>query len=312
MSKHTTLANLSMAEETEKSWSSVLKLWLSLTKPRIVISIALTALIGFVLHPQFLSTPFWVSIVLVLAVALATAGGAVMNHYLERDTDKLMQRTKNRPLPSARINTPRHSLWFGLGLTGLGLVLCYTFLGIWSTFYLACGAFSYVVLYTAWLKHRSIWSVPVGGIAGAFAVWVGSSVGGADLTFDAWFFALALHFWSPAHFWNFAAYQRDDYRKAGIPQLPEKIGIVRSNIWIAIHTVAVIACSMALAIWGTAGWLYGTLALASGLIFLYFNIKNIFNPSDALSRKNFIYSLIYLTMLFVAILADFYFRLFFT
>ena len=311
MSKYMITANIKMGGMAEEhSWWNVVKLWGSMTKPRIVISISLTALIGFVLHPNFLSFPFWMSSVLVLSVALATAGGAVLNHYLERESDKLMERTKNRPLPSGKIKIPQRSFWFGISLTSIGIFLCYRFLGTASAVYLFLGAFSYVVIYTAWLKHRSIWNVPVGGICGMFAVWVGSSVGGGGLTLEGWFFGLMLHFWSPAHFWNFAVYQRNDYRKAGIPQLPEVVGIVPTNCWIAAHTVAVIFFSVGLAIWGSPGWLYAGIALTSGSIFLFFNLLNIVHPSDALSRKNFIYSLIYLTALFFGIIVDFYFQLF--
>lgn len=311
MLKYSTIANIKLdGQAKEQSMWNEVKVWLSMTKPKIVISIALTALLGFVLHPNFLSFPFWVSFVLLVSVALATGGGAVLNHYLERDTDGLMARTKDRPLPSGKIHSPFQALGFGLLLTGAGLGLCYYALGMASTIYLFFGAFSYVVIYTAWLKHRSIWNVPVGGIAGAFAVWVGSTVGGGSLTLESWFLGLTLHFWSPAHFWNFAVYQREDYRKAGIPQLPEKIGIVPTNGWIAVHTLAVLFFSVGLAIWGSPGWLYGTIAFLSGSIFLYFNVLNIINPSDALSRKNFILSLIYLTVLFFGIILDFYYQLF--
>ncbi|MBF0276295.1 MAG: protoheme IX farnesyltransferase [SAR324 cluster bacterium] len=311
MSKYLITANVKVVGETEEgSLWNVVKLCCSMTKPRIVISISLSALIGFVLHPNFLSFPFWMSSVLVLSVALTTAGGAVLNHYLERESDKFMERTKNRPLPSGKLRDPQQSFWFGISLAGIGIFLSYQFLGTASAVYLFLGAFSYVVIYTAWLKHRSIWNVPVGGICGTFAVFVGSSVGGGALTLESCLFGMMLHFWSPAHFWNFAVYQRNDYRKAGIPQLPEVVGIVPTNCWIAAHTIAVIFCSAGLAFWGSPGWLFGGIALISGFLFLFFNLLNIVDPSDALSRKNFIFSLIYLTALFLGIVVDFYFQFF--
>ncbi len=313
MSKHAAVLDLKahLSSTRISSYWSDFKLLISMTKPKIVISIALTALIGFVLHPSFLSFPVWTSLILVISVVLGTAGGAVLNHYLERETDKLMERTKERPLPSGKLTLPAQSaLWFGIILTMLGVSLCYAFLGVASAVCLFLGAFAYVVIYTMWLKPRSVWNVPIGGIAGSFAVLVGSNVGALNVTSESIFFALVLFFWSPAHFWNFAIYRRDDYAKAGIPFLPETVGINRTNCWIAVHTIAVILSSMGLAIWGNPGWLYGTIALASGSVFLFFNICNILHPSDALSKKNFIYSLIYLTTLFFGVIVDFYYQLF--
>ena len=281
-----------------------IKLFHSLTKPRIYIAIAITGLMGLVLQSGFSSYSIWISISLLISTILASAGSAAFNHYIERDSDRLMDRTKNRPLVTGAIASPKQALWFAWGLTVAGLGLCYVTLGAISAFWLAMGFITYVVIYTMWLKHSSLWNVTIGGLSSSFAILAGDTAITGEITMGGFALATLLFFWNPAHFWNLSVRLQDDFGKAKIPTLSLVIG-ERNTVWaILAHVVGVIASSIWLGMITELGSVYMSVAVFSGAALLLLNVQNLSELSRGKFLRNFISSHMYLLILFVGIGLD--------
>jgi protoheme IX farnesyltransferase len=178
---------------------------------------------------------------LFVVTAAAAAGAGALNHYLDRDLDRLMRRTARRPLPSGRIRHPWHVMALGAGLVTMAVAAAGWTLHPLVALHVFLGAFTYVVVYTIWLKRRSWLNVVVGGLAGSFAVLGGGSLARPELCLPPVIFAAVLFFWSPAHFWALALAYRDEYAQAGIPMLPAVKGPVETARSILAHTLALVA-----------------------------------------------------------------------
>jgi len=280
--------------------------FLALTKPRIYIAIAITALMGLALQKDFTQYSFWITLSLVVSTILASAGGAVLNHYFERDTDSLMDRTKDRPLVTGSIASPKQALYFGWAITILGNLLCYVTLGAWATFWLFLGFFTYVFVYTLWVKHRSQWNVTLGGLCSSFAVLAGDTAISGEISTNGIILSFLLFFWNPAHFWNLAVLFQKDYAKAGIPMLPHMVGRKNTQWFILLHVVLTVASSIFLGIFGSPGSFYLIVASIAGVLLILANIQNLFLLSDKTFRRNFICANMYLMILFIGIALDFF------
>ena len=277
---------------------------LSLTKPRIFTAIALTAWVGLLLQKDFLQHGFWASWIILISTVCASAGGAVFNHYFERETDQLMDRTKDRLLVASDPIMLKQSLGFGVMLTLLGHLLCWLLLGWVSAFWLFMGWFNYVVLYTLAFKHRSLWNVTIGSFASPFAILAGNTALTGEVTLPGLLMAGLSFFWNPVHFWNLNAFYKSDYAQAGIPMLPPILGANKTILLILLHILAMGGCGVALWYYSDLGTIYliGFGAL-TGLLFLM-NVQNLGKGTDPLFRRNFIFSNIYLLLLYAVIIID--------
>ena len=281
-----------------------LQFLLSLTKPRIFLAIGLTAWLGFFLKEDFFSHRFLDSVLLFLATVLASASGAVFNHFFERKTDAKMDRTKKRPLVDAGPGAIKLALAFGTGIGILGHAICWHFFGPVSAFWLFMGWVNYVVIYTLIFKHHSQWNVTIGSFASSFSVLCGDAAFTGELTTRGLILATILFFWNPAHFWNLTALYQKDYAQADIPMLTAWIGRKKVVIMIMSHILIVIACSYALWFYGNLGltFLVGSMITGCGLLGL--NLQNYFVLSDGLFKRNFILSNIYLLALYITVVLD--------
>lgn len=199
---------------------------------------------------------------LFVIVVAAAAGAGALNHYLDRDLDRLMRRTARRPLPSGRIRHPWHVMALGAGLVTMAVAAAGWTLHPLVALHVFLGAFTYVVIYTIWLKRRSWLSVVVGGLAGSFAVLGGGSLARPELCLPPVIFAAVLFFWSPTHFWALALAYRDEYADARIPMLPAVKGPTETARSILANTVALLATA---ALPATLGLLGPRYAVATGL-----------------------------------------------
>ncbi|MDT8447211.1 MAG: protoheme IX farnesyltransferase [bacterium] len=277
---------------------------LSLTKPRIFLAIAMTAWVGLLLQKDFLAYGQWASWIVIISTIMASAGGAVFNHYFERETDQLMNRTKHRLLVSSDPLMLRQSLGFGAFLSLGGIGLCWWLLGWVSALWLFMGFFTYVVIYTLIFKHHSLWNVTVGSLSSPFAILAGNTAITGEVTLPGAIMAVHSFFWNPVHFWNLNAFYQEDYEQAGIPMLPPVIG-ANNTIWLIIgHALAVLAASVALWHYSELGTLYLVGSTLLGLILLGMNIQNLGKADERLFRRNFIFSNIYLLLLYLVIIAD--------
>ncbi|NQU60610.1 MAG: protoheme IX farnesyltransferase [Rhodospirillales bacterium] len=264
-------------------------------KIRIGMAIMMSALAGLAVTPgASLST--WEITILALAVLGSSAAAGAFNHVIERDLDAQMTRTRNRPFVTGHFKAG--PAWY-LGITGLlaisvgaaayvlnGMVALYVFLG----------AFVYGVVYTVWLKRKTVWNIVVGGLSGSFAVLAGAAAVDPGLSVPAVILAVVLFLWTPPHFWSLAAALREDYGKAGVPMLPLVVGDKVAARIILAHTVLLVGLAMVPTLYGL-GWFYWAGAAVGGSYFLYHSLQYVRDPSPKKAMKNFFASLVQLGVL---------------
>ncbi len=274
-------------------------------KLRVGTFIGMAAVLGYLATaPAGLSLP---ALALLFAVTVMAAGGAgALNHFLDRDLDARMPRTARRPLPSGRIRHGWHVIALGLGLVTLAVSVATWRLHPLVALHVFLGAFTYVVVYTIWLKRRSWLNVVVGGLAGSFAVLAGGALARPELCLPPVLFAAVLFFWSPSHFWSLAIAYKADYVDAHIPMLPAVKGEARTARGILVNTAGLLGASVLPFALGLAGWPYLVLGvLAGGGFLLERNVALVRHPDDRrLALANFHASNLFLLLLFVAVAFD--------
>ena len=202
-------------------------------------------------------------VVLGAACLAASAGASSLNHYLDRDIDARMGRTRRRPLPAGRV-APRLALWLGAVLVA-GSQLAALRLGVVPALYLLAGALTYALVYTWWLKPRTPYSIVLGGAAGSFAALAGWQAGGSTATPAALLLAVVLFLWTPSHFWSLAIVLERDYRAAGVPMLSAVAGAERTAAAVVWNTASLVAASLVLAAF--LPWPYLAIAAPAGACF---------------------------------------------
>ena len=271
-------------------------------KLRIGIMIAVCALAGLAVTPGE-APPAWQIVALGLAVLLSSASAGAFNHYVERDLDARMARTRNRPFVTGRFKPGPPWLWaigamLVVSVGGAALIL-----NVPVALHTFMGAFVYGVVYTVWLKQRTAWNIVWGGLAGSFAVLAGASAVNPTLAAEPIWLAIVLFLWTPPHFWSLAIALHDDYKAAGVPMLPVVVGDKRASQVILVHTVAVVAASIAPAFYGL-GWIYLAAAIGGGLWFIHRSIQLVRAPSRQTAMANFFASLVQLGLLLAAAMLD--------
>lgn len=243
---------------------------------------------------------------LFLTTVVAAGGAGAINHFLDRDLDALMPRTARRPLPSGRIPSGWHVVALGVGLIGMAVSVALWFLNPLVALHVFLGAFTYVVIYTIWLKRRSWLNVVVGGLAGSFAVMAGGSLARPELCLPPVLFAGVLFFWSPSHFWSLAIAYKDDYTRARIPMLPAVKGEAQTARSILLNTVGLLGLSVLPVLFGFLGPLYLLFGvLGGGSLLLWRNLQLLMDPTNKhLALRNFIASNLYLIFLFIGVALD--------
>lgn len=245
--------------------------------------------------------PGWNVLLLIwITGGMAAAGSSALNQYWERRIDASMIRTSRRPLVTGEIVDPRWVPIVGLLLIIIPSLAVLPFNPA-LTFFLLAGAFIYVVIYTIWLKPRTLLNVVIGGAAGSAAVLSGSAAAGYWNAPGALVLAFILFFWSPFHFWSLALIYRDEYKKAEFPMLPAKTSPRAAAWWIALHAAVTGIAGLALAALPFLGWVYFIpVLLVTGSLF-WRTIKLLQDPSARNARGVFLSSNFYLLVLLIAI-----------
>ena len=247
------------------------------------------------------------SLLLLFAVTVVAAGGAgALNHFLDRDLDARMPRTARRPLPSGRIRHGWHVVALGLGLVAVAVGVALWRLSPLVALHVFLGAFTYVVVYTIWLKRRSWLNVVIGGLAGSFAVLAGGSLARPELCLPPVLFAAVLFFWSPSHFWSLAIAYKTEYAGARIPMLPAIKGEASTVRGILLNTVGLLISSLAPFALGMLGWTYLVLGVALGGTYLLLrNLQLVRQPADRrVALASFHASNLFLLLLFLGVVLD--------
>jgi protoheme IX farnesyltransferase len=288
--------------------SSRIQQFYALTKPRVVSLIVFTAVIG-----MFLATPGMVPPIILLAatlgIALVAGAAAAVNCLVEQKIDALMTRTQFRPLPRGQI-TPLETLVFSGIVGGIGLALLYQWVNA-LTMWLTLATFvGYAIIYTVILKPMTPQNIVIGGASGAMPPVLGWVAVTGDVTPQALTLFLIIFAWTPPHFWALALYRKDEYAKAGVPMLPVTHGDKFTRLHVLLYTIILLACSTLPFVTRLSGLPYLAAALVLGAVFMYYAVKIYIDYSDALARRTFRYSILYLTLLFAALLIDHYLQLF--
>jgi len=272
--------------------------YFALTKPKVVLLHMVTTAVAMFLAAKGL--PSLPVLAATLSGGFLVAGASnVFNCYFDRDIDRMMARTRHRPLPSGLIN-PDQACIFGalLGLTGVFILA--RFVGIFVAALSIAAFIYYVVIYTLWLKRHTVWSTVLGSGAGAFPPLIGwvAVTGGIELTPILLFAIIAL--WSPPHFWSLAIYRSQDYKTVGLEVIPAG----KTRRLIVVFAVLLIAVSLILGRTAGMGWLYLTSAALLGTAFLALAIRLRFGKPLLIARYLYLYSMFYLLILFVTMLVD--------
>jgi len=276
--------------------------YLTLLKPRIVALLVFVALAAAFLAAD--GAPSLLALVwLTLTGSMAAGGAGALNHFLERDLDSRMVRTRQRPLLAGTIIRPAVALGLGLGLVLAAAALTVPFNLAQGSFLLA-GAVIYVGIYTMWLKRRSPWNIVIGGLAGSCAVLTGWAAVGPWWTAQPLLLALLLFLWTPPHFWSLAIMHFDDYRRAGVPMLPVVAGKKPAARWGLLHVLLLILVSVAIADVNGFGLIYKLSSLVAGLALVVTAVQQARSPDWSSARSHFVVSIVYLATVFTAMGLD--------
>jgi len=281
---------------------------LEISKPRIVVLLVITAVTSMYAASKLVpGTPeleYWSYLHIIIAGALASAGSSALNHYYDKDIDPKMTRTSNRPIPSGRMRAS-DVLVYGLLVSCISVIYGYFALNAVSAFFIAIGIFSYVIIYTVWLKRKNSSNIVIGGIAGSAAAWAGWAAATGSMDLLGFLVGFLVFVWTPSHFWCLAMKIKDEYAQAGVPMLPVVIGMHKTSKFILGNTLILIPYSLLLSfIPDGMGIVYTVIALVSGGLMLAYHYKLTKNPTSEFAWKAYKVTAPYLTIIFVAVALD--------
>jgi heme o synthase len=276
--------------------------YLTLTKPRIMVLLLLTAAGGMFVGAGGVPA-LGLFIATMGGLALACGGASTLNHVLDRDIDVHMSRTDKRPVAAGRI-PPERALEFGLALSALSFVVLTSFVNVLAALLALAGNLFYVLVYTRWLKRSTPQNIVIGGAAGAVPPLVGWAAATGNLTLPALFLFLIVFFWTPPHFWALALLIRRDYEAARVPMLPVVKGEAETARSIAAYSFVLLGISLLPFLSQTLGLFYLGSALVLGCAFVALALMLRRQTTSANARRLFSFSLLYLALLFVAMALD--------
>ncbi|WP_020591018.1 heme o synthase [Kiloniella laminariae] len=292
---------ISTAETTSSgSVAQVADFW-ALLKPGVMYLVVFTGFSGLMIAPGTIH-PF-LGCVALLCIAIASGGAGAINMWYDRDIDAIMTRTKKRPIPAGRM-APDVALSFGVILSIFSVMLMGLAVNWTAAILLALANGFYVFVYTMFLKRRTPQNIVIGGAAGAFPPMVGWAAVTGTVSVESIVLFLIIFMWTPPHFWALALYKDGDYAAAKIPMLPVVAGRKNTKWQMLVYTVILLPLVLAPVYWGVAGMLYGGVALAASLYFLYLNICVLRSEEDKVAKKMFFFSIFYLFLLFAMLIID--------
>lgn len=276
-----------------------------LTKPRVVLLIVFTAIVG-----MFLAVPGWPGTAAIvfgtLGIGLAASSAAVVNHVLDSRIDRQMTRTRGRPLPQGKLSEGR-ALAFALLLCVVSMLVLWLLVNPLTAALTFLSLIGYAVVYTVYLKRATPQNIVIGGAAGAAPPVLGWVAVTGDVHANALLLFLIIFVWTPPHFWALAIARRADYEKVGIPMLPVTHGDEFTRQFILLYTVLLLLVTVLPYLSGLSGLIYLVTALALGIRFLYLVVRMKLDDRSDLPMRVFRYSINYLMILFAALLIDHYF-----
>ncbi len=276
--------------------------YVALTKPRIIELLLITTVPTMIVAAQGMPSG-WLIFNTVLGGTLAAGGANAINMYVDRDIDKIMERTTGRPLVTG-VMTPRAALTFAIGIEILAFLYLWYWVNLLSAVLGVSACLFYVFIYTLWLKRTSTHNIVIGGAAGAAPVLIGWSAVTNSLGWPPVVLFAVMFYWTPPHFWALAIKYKDDYAAADVPMLPSVVSIKKTASRILLYTLMLWALTLVFSPVAGMGNLYLGAAIVLGGIFTAMTVKLYRNPSNQLAMKVFTYSITYITLLFGAMALD--------
>ena len=276
--------------------------YLALAKPPIVLLLVLTAVGAMFMAAQGLPS-LSTTLLVVVGGSLAAGGANALNHYLDRDIDQRMTRTRNRPLPGNRIK-PRRALAFGMVTNVIAFVVLAEWVNLLSALLTLSATAFYVMIYTQWLKRSTTQNIVIGGAAGAIPPMVGWAAVTGEIGLPAIYLFAIVFFWTPPHFWALALLIKDDYAKADIPMLPVVVGVAETARSIMLYSVLLVMISVLFFTIEGLGWIYFAGAMALGILLLKYSWALLQDPTIKRARSLYLYTILYLALLFGIIAID--------
>jgi protoheme IX farnesyltransferase len=284
--------------------SSLLSQYLELTKPKVVLLLVFTAVVGMLLAVPGLP-PLDALVFGTLGIGLASGSAAAINHLLDRRIDAIMMRTAHRPLPSGQLGT-RQVLAFALTLGAIAMAILVIFVNVLTAVLTFASLIGYAVIYTMYLKRATPQNIVIGGAAGAAPPVLGWTAVTGDVHAHALLLFLIVFVWTPPHFWALALYRREDYARADIPMLPVIYGEGFTRWHVLFYTILLVIVTVLPWLTGMSGLFYLGGALVLGAGFLYYAVRLLDPPNEQFAMQTFSYSIVYLMALFAFLLVDHY------
>lgn len=294
------MATPASAVQTRPTW----KLYLELTKPRVVALIVFTAIVG-----TLLASPGWPPLDALiwgnLGIALASGSAAAINHVLDRNIDEQMSRTRGRPLPTGTLSN-RQALIFAASLAIASMLILTLLVNPLTAVLTFASLIGYAVIYTVFLKRATSQNIVIGGAAGAAPPILGWAAVTNSIEPAALLLFLIIFIWTPPHFWALAIARKDEYAKAGIPMLPVTHGVPYTRLQVLLYTVLLVLVTLMPYLTRMSGLLYLAAALVLNARFLYYALALKLTDRAELPMRVFRFSISYLMWLFAALLVDHY------
>jgi len=295
--------DINQDENKQKGWQSRFSVveYALLLKPRVMSLVVFTGWVGLIMAPGTLD--FLPSLIAIFCIAIGAGASGAINMWYDHDIDMNMVRTKNRPLPAGRLE-PWKALVFGVVLAISSVVIMDIWVNQLAAVLLASTILYYVFIYTVWLKRRTPQNIVIGGASGALP----PVIGWAAVTGDIGVGAVALFFiiflWTPPHTWALALFRRADYENVGVPMLPVVAGEETTRRHIVFYSFLMVASTAVPVIIAMSGWLYAAGVTVLGIEFLRRAIKMKRKADVKAARPLFLFSIFYLFMVFLLLLAD--------
>lgn len=284
------------------SWRERARLYLQITRPRVMALVVFTGLPALLLGKAVWPTP-WEAFWVLLGTAFAGGASSAFNAWVERESDARMARTRRRPLPASSV-LPGAVLAYGALLTVASTIVLWAVGGVWPALIALATIAFYVGVYTIWLKPRTPQNIVIGGAAGGTAPLIASAAMDGTISVGAWILFLIIFLWTPPHFWGIALYRKREYEAAGFPMMPTVVGDQPTR-WRSLgYTLALLPVTFAPWMLGQLGWVYGVASVVLGFWFLAVVVDSMRAPSPRRDHRVFVHSVAYLSILFLMMLVD--------
>jgi len=290
--------------QAKASWKD----YLELTKPKVVLLILLTAVVG-----MFLATPGMVPwnilIIATIGIGFAAGGAAVVNHVVDQKIDSIMARTLKRPIAAGKISD-KNAIIFAAVLSVSSMLMLYFYINPLTALLTFFGLVGYAFVYTMYLKRATPQNIVIGGLSGAIPPllgWTAVDGYGGDIHPHALLLVLIVFVWTPPHFWALAIFRRDEYAKADIPMLPVTHGIDFTKTSIILYTILLFFAGLLPYLTRMSGKVYLISSTILGIVFLVYAIRLKLSDERKIAMDTFKYSINYLLLMFIALLVDHYF-----